>query len=148
MLDKLIEGSFEFEYFSNEEGKFTKLSTGARTILGLSEWSLNQVGLMGCISPTIVDEDRVNIVRAFKRACTDTNKIQCDFRYREGEKISRCRFIVVKNNHCEIEVNGTSWFGLLLQLEDEGLFSDVNTELKDAQGTNIVEKGGCLATLQ
>lgn len=141
LLDKLVGGSFEFEYFSNGEGQFTQLSPGARTILGLSERALNQVGLTGCISPSILDEDRVNIAREFKRAGIDTSKIQCDFRYRESGRVSRCRFIAVKNKHSEIEVNGTSWFGLLLQLKDEGLLSDVNSQINDAQRTNSVEKG-------
>lgn len=141
LIESISGGFCQFEYFNNGEGQFTYLSPGARSILGLTEQALKQVGLTGCISPTIVDEDRVNIARAFKHACTDMNKIQCDFRYRENERISRCRFIAVKNKHSEIEVNGTSWFGLLLQLEDESLLSDINTELKDVQRTNSIRKG-------
>ncbi|MCQ8877680.1 response regulator [Pseudoalteromonas shioyasakiensis] len=117
LLDRFVEGTFEFEYFSNGEGCFNRLSEGAKAILGLSEEAINQVGLTGCISPTIIDEDRVKIARSFKNNTGQQQKIQCLFRYRANDKINQCRLIAVHHQQDDNKTGSSYWLGLLLEHE-------------------------------
>ena len=116
LLNHFSDGHCKFESFANGEGRFLELSSEASKLLGLVDISINRMGITGCISPSICDEDRVNIARAFKYAGSDTNKLACSFRYKSKGAIRQCKFIAVRDSSLRDKLERHIWHGIFIDL--------------------------------
>lgn len=119
LVENIPGGFCQLEYFNNAEGRFTYLSLGAQKILGLADDYINHRGVVGCISPSVVDQDRVTIAKAFKEGASKGENIDCQFRYKSKNEIRRCRFIAIVNPQSLPEDEGASWHAILFDITEK-----------------------------
>ncbi|WP_374027197.1 ATP-binding protein [Pseudoalteromonas sp. JSTW] len=116
ITDTIPGGVFQYEYYDNGEGFYTYISKGAQSLLGITSRTINQRGMTGCISPLIVDEDRVKIAKSFKRAAKRNSMIDIEFRVNNlGQKIW-CRYIATGEKNSDDQLQGVRWNGILLDI--------------------------------
>ncbi|MEJ6498080.1 ATP-binding protein [Pseudoalteromonas lipolytica] len=116
ITDTIPGGVFQYEYYDNGEGCYTYISKGAQSLLGVTSRQLNSRGMTGCISPCIVDEDRVQIAKAFKQASKRKGMIDIEFRINNlGQKVW-CRYIANAQTKGNDIQQGVRWNGILLDI--------------------------------
>lgn len=138
LLSRFSDGHCKFEYFANGEGRFLELSDAASELLGLVDIAINRMGITGCISPTICDEDRVNIARAFKAADSGTKKLSCLFRYQSKGALRQCKFIAVRDTLQSDKLESHIWHGIFIDL---GLDSNQTESSSSNPFLNRVNEG-------
>jgi len=148
ITDTIPGGVCQFEYYYNGEGRYTYVSKGAKCILGLTEDYINQVGVVGCISPYIVDEDRVHIAKTFKSSSDDGSPIDIEFRVNNIQGEVWCRFIA----NPEIEgarerLNIIRWNGILLDITQLKEQKSALKQATDVANQAVHARGRLLATM-
>nr|WP_280530087.1 transporter substrate-binding domain-containing protein [Pseudoalteromonas profundi] len=116
ITDTIPGGVFQYEYYDNGEGCYTYISKGAQSLLGITSRMINQRGMTGCISPFIVDEDRVHIAKSFKAASKLNKMIDIEFRINNLGQQIWCRFIANAEINKRDDRQGVRWNGILLDI--------------------------------
>ncbi|GGF12655.1 ATP-binding protein [Pseudoalteromonas gelatinilytica] len=116
ITDTIPGGVFQYEYYDNGEGCYTYISKGAQSLLGITSRMINQRGMTGCISPYIVDEDRVHIAKSFKAASKLNKMIDIEFRINNLGQQIWCRFIANAEINKRDDRQGVRWNGILLDI--------------------------------
>lgn len=116
ITDTIPGGVFQYEYYDNGEGCYTYISKGAQSLLGITSRMINQRGMTGCISPFIVDEDRVHIAKSFKAASKLNKMIDIEFRINNLGQQIWCRSIANAEINKRDDRQGVRWNGILLDI--------------------------------
>ncbi|WP_063707098.1 MULTISPECIES: ATP-binding protein [Pseudoalteromonas] len=116
ITDTIPGGVFQYEYYDNGEGCYTYISKGAQSLLGITSRMINQRGMTGCISPFIVDEDRVHIAKSFKAASKLNKMIDIEFRINNLGQQIWCRYIANAEINKRDDRQGVRWNGILLDI--------------------------------
>lgn len=116
ITDTIPGGVFQYEYYDNGEGCYTYISKGAQSLLGVTSRMINQRGMTGCISPFIVDEDRVQIAKSFKAATKFNKLIDIEFRINNLGQQIWCRYIANAEINKRDDKQGVRWNGILLDI--------------------------------
>tara|TARA_B100000700_G_C15044636_1_gene857231 strand:+ start:21 stop:1631 length:1611 start_codon:yes stop_codon:yes gene_type:complete len=116
ITDTIPGGVFQYEYYDNGEGCYTYISKGAQSLLGVTSRMINQRGMTGCISPFIVDEDRVQIAKSFKAATKQNKLIDIEFRINNLGQQIWCRYIANAEINKRDDKQGVRWNGILLDI--------------------------------
>ena len=116
ITDTIPGGVFQYEYYDNGEGCYTYISKGAQSLLGVTSRMINQRGMTGCISPFIVDEDRVHIAKSFKAASKLNKMIDIEFRINNLGQQIWCRYIANAEINKRDDKHGVRWNGILLDI--------------------------------
>ncbi|WP_462175600.1 ATP-binding protein [Pseudoalteromonas gelatinilytica] len=116
ITDTIPGGVFQYEYYDNGEGCYTYISKGALSLLGITSRMINQRGMTGCISPFIVDEDRVHIAKSFKAASKLNKMIDIEFRINNLGQQIWCRYIANAEINKRDDRQGVRWNGILLDI--------------------------------
>lgn len=116
ITDTIPGGVFQYEYYDNGEGCYTYISKGAQSLLGVTSRIINQRGMTGCISPFIVDEDRVQIAKSFKAASKLNKMIDIEFRINNLGQQIWCRYIANAEINKRNDEQGVLWNGILLDI--------------------------------
>ncbi|MAD05397.1 MAG: hypothetical protein CMK65_17490 [Pseudoalteromonas sp.] len=116
ITDTIPGGVFQYEYYDDGEGCYTYISKGAQSLLGITSRMINQRGMTGCISPLIVDEDRVQIAKSFKAASKLNKMIDIEFRINNLGQQIWCRFIANAETNKRENKQGVRWNGILLDI--------------------------------
>jgi len=116
ITDTIPGGVFQYEYYDNGEGSYTYISRGAQELLGISNTTVNRRGMTGCISPHIVDEDRVKIAKSFKLANKLNSMIDIEFRVNHLGQQIWCRYIANAEPKKQSSQEGVRWNGILFDI--------------------------------